>query len=148
MRIEVDQSGKIEDTSKHTFLAFSNTQRRVLKISSVEKRKLQKYFKDKGKSKIFIYITFASLVIILLKNLKLKNIQIIIDVEYTGRGHLIKNLKSINPTFPTDDICFHQIGKKSHAHYLTYGAAIRKLNPDLIITANRVLNVIKKSGSA
>lgn len=43
MRIEIDQSGKIENTSKHTFLAFSNTQHLILKISSVEKRKLQKY---------------------------------------------------------------------------------------------------------
>lgn len=65
MRIEIDQSGKIEDTSKHTFLAFSNTQHSVLKISAVEKRKLQKYFRDKGKAKIFIYLTFASLVILL-----------------------------------------------------------------------------------
>lgn len=149
MRIEIDQSGKIENTSKHTFLAFSNTQHHVLKISSVEKRKLQKYFRDKGKSKIFIYITFASLVILLLKNLKIKNIQIIIDIEYTGRGRLIKNLiKDLSPTFPIDDISFHQIGKKSHAHFLAYGAAIKKLNPDLIISSKQVLNVIKKSGSA
>lgn len=41
MKIEIDQSGKIEDTSKHTFLAFSNSEHFVLKISGTEKRKLQ-----------------------------------------------------------------------------------------------------------
>lgn len=149
MRIEIDQSGKIENTSKHTYLAFSNTQHSVLKISSIEKRKLQKYFRNKGKSKIFIYITFATLVILLLKNIKIKNIQIIIDIEYTGRGRLIKNfIKVLDPTFPTDDISFHQVGKKSPAHFLAYGTAIKKLNPDLVVNAKQVLNVIKKSGSA
>lgn len=49
MRIEIDQSGKIEDTSKHTFLAFSNKEHFVIKISSMEKQKLQKHFRKTGK---------------------------------------------------------------------------------------------------
>ena len=67
MKIEIDQSGKIENTNKHTYLAFSNHQHFVLKINSVEKRKLQKYFRSIGKSKLFIYLTFASLIILAFK---------------------------------------------------------------------------------
>lgn len=149
MKIEIDQSGKIEKTNKHTFLAYSNSRHLVLKISSVEKQKVQKYFRKINKPELFIYITFASLIIILLKNLKEKNIQIIIDIEYPGRSVLIKNLiKSLEPSFPVDDISFHLIGKKSRAHFLAYGTAIKKLNPDIIVNADQIIEIIKKSGSA
>jgi len=149
MKIEIDQSGKIEDTSKHTFLAFSNGEHFILKISAAEKRKLQRYFRKIGKAKLFIFLTFTALVIILLKNLKSKNNQITIDIEYPGRSPQIKNfIKIYYPDFPIEDINFHQIGKKSKAHYLAHGTAIKMLNPDLIINANQILRAIKKSGSA
>jgi len=149
MKIEIDQSGKIEKTNKHTYLAFSNRQHFVLKISSSEKRKLQRYFRAIGKSRLFIYITFASLVVLLLKNLKPRRGLIVIDIEYPGRSNQIKNfIKIFNPDFSIEDISFHQIGKRSRAHFLAHGTAIRKLNPDLVVDAKQVLKVIKKSGSA
>ncbi len=149
MRIEIDQSGKLEDTSRHTFLAFSNSQHSVLKLGSSEKRKLQKHFRSIGKSRLYIYITFASLLVILLRKLGSRSNQIIIDVEYPGRGHLIKDLiRSIDANFPVRDISFHQIGKKSRAYYLAKGTAIKKLTPDLYVNARQVLELLKKSGSA
>ena len=92
MKIEIDQSGKIEKTNKHTFLAYSNGSHSVLKISSVEKQKVQRYLRAESKSNLFIYLTFASLIIILLKDLKEKDIEITIDIEYPGRSIFIKNL--------------------------------------------------------
>jgi hypothetical protein len=86
MKIEIDQSGKIEKTSKHTYLALSNSEHFVLKISSTEKKKIQNYFRNIGKPRIFIYATFASLLAILFKNIKHKSNQIIIDIEYPGKN--------------------------------------------------------------
>lgn len=149
MKIEIDQSGKIEDTSKHTFLAFSNSEHFVIKISGAEKRKLQKHFRKIDKAKLFIFLVFTALVIILLKNLKSKSNQIVIDIEYPGRSHMIKDfIRIYYPDFEIEDIDFHQIGKKSRAHYLAHGTAIKVLNPDLIINAKDILKVIKKSGNA
>lgn len=149
MRLEIDQSGKIEDTSKHTFLAFSNKEHFVIKISSMEKRKLQKHFRKIGKSRIFIYLTLATLIIFLLKNAKTQTGQIIIDIEYLGKGHLIKDLiKTLDKKFKVEDISFHQVGKKSPAHYLAHGAGLKLVKPGMIIKAEQILKFIKKSGSA
>ena len=149
MRIEIDQSGKIENTSKHTYLAFSNSQHFVLEIKATEKRKLQKYFRSIGKSRIFIYLTFAALLIILLKNRKIKTAQLIVDIEYQGRTQLIKDsLHAINPDFPVKNLSFHHIGKKSSAHYYAYGAAIGSIKSDLKVGASEIFRTIKKPGSA
>ena len=148
MKIEIDQSGKIENTSRHTFVAFSNDEHFVLKINSREKRKLQKYFRSIGKSRLFIYITFATLIVILLKHFKSETKQITIDVEYPGKSNLIRDLiENLSPGL-SGDISFHRIGKNSPAHYLAHGVAIKKSKPDLIIDANQLLKLIKKSGSA
>lgn len=149
MRIEIDQSGKLEDTNKHTYLAYSNKNHSVLKLGSTEKKKLQKYFRSIGKPRLYIYITFASLIIILLEKFKSRNNEIIVDIEYPGKSNLIRDLiKNMRRNFPIDEMVFHQIGKKSRAHFLAKGTAIKKLNPDMVINANQVLKIIKKSGSA
>lgn len=149
MKIEIDQSGKIEKTNKHTYLAFSNREHFVLKISSTEKKKLQKYFRTINKPRIFIYATFALLITMLLKNLRQKSHNVVVDIEYPGKNQVIKNfIKVFNPNFPVDDIVFQRIGKKSRAHFLAYGTAIKQLKPDLTVKANDVLKTIKKSGSA
>jgi len=148
MKVEIDQSGKIEKTSRHTYLAFSNHEHFVVKISSTEKRKLQRYFRTIGKSRLFVYITFAALITLILKKLKSKSCQIIIDVEYPGRNNQIKHfIKTFSPMLLADDISFCRIGKKSRAHFLAYGTAIRKLRPDLVVNADQILMIIKKSGS-
>lgn len=149
MKIEIDQSGKIENTGKHTYLALSNREHFVLKISSREKQKLQKHFRIIGKPNLFIYITFAALIIILMKNLRSKPNRILIDTEYPGRNHQIKNLlQALDPKISIDNVNFGHIGKKSRAHFLAYGTAIGKLRPDLLINTRQVLKIIKKPGSA
>lgn len=149
MKIEIDQSGKIEKTNKHTYLAFSNSEHFVLKISSTEKKKLQKYFRSINKPRIFVYATFSLLLVILFKNTKHKSNHIVIDIEYPGKNQVIKDfIKIYNPNFPINDIHFHLIGKKSRAHFLAYGTAINQLKPDMIVKSEEILKIIKKSGSA
>lgn len=125
MRIEIDQSGKIEDTNKPTVVGFSNSKHRTVIILSTEKQKLQKYFRQIGKPNVYRYKTFAILISILLKNEHLS--QIIIDTEYVGQDALIKSyllnlLRKNRKFFDKKDIIFKPIGKKSRAHILAYSA--------------------------
>ena len=68
MRIEIDQSGKIENTNKPTVVGFSNKESGIVLITPKDKKAIQKYFRDIGKPKLFIYITFVALVFYLIKN--------------------------------------------------------------------------------
>ena len=44
MNIEIDQSGKVEETQHDTILAFSNGKSKAVSISARTKRKLQDVF--------------------------------------------------------------------------------------------------------
>lgn len=150
MKIEIDQSGKIEKTSKHTYLAFSNHEHFVLKISAREKQQLLKYFRKIKKPKLFVYLTFSILVAILLKKIKTKNCLIALDREYPGQDHRIKeSIKIFYPRFTLENLSIRSVGKKSRSHFYAHGAAIGKVKPDLILTSNDVLRILtKKSGNA
>jgi len=66
--VQIDQSGKVEDTNKLTIVALANGKLKSLKISAVEKQKLVKTMRilDYPK-KAFIYKIFAGLVFLLIK---------------------------------------------------------------------------------
>lgn len=149
MRIEIDQSGKIEDTSKNTIITFSNNKFKSIFISAKDKREIQKFFRRIGKPIIFVYRTFAILIFLLIKN-NLKEInEIIIDEEYPGKSPLIKNflfqeIRKFSPLFSKQDIAFHCIGKKSRAHFLAYGVAIGKRKADIEVGAREILRIVAK----
>lgn len=129
--IEVDQSGKIEDTSKDTIIAFSNGVSGSLKIPSRIKRQLQEIFRREGKISVFIYRTFAAgLYFLLAKQFKSQE-QIIVDREYTGHESQIKDIflefGSLNKS-NLPNIIFGEIGKSSPAHKLASSVAHKKIN--------------------
>jgi len=68
MRIEIDQSGRIEYTSKPTVIGFSNKTAKTIIILSTEKQKLQRYFRKIKKPRLYTYAVFAILISILLKD--------------------------------------------------------------------------------
>lgn len=88
MRIEIDQSGKIEDTSKDTVIAFSDDSFGGIIIKARDKREIQKIFRKIGKRKIFIYRLFAILIFLLIKKHLKKISQMIVDFEICSK---IKN---------------------------------------------------------
>ena len=45
MKIEIDQSGKIEQTSIITVVGYSNDSKDTISITATEKGKLQKWFR-------------------------------------------------------------------------------------------------------
>lgn len=154
MRIEIDQSGKVEDTSKATVVAFSNDINRVIRISSQEKKLIQRYFRSIGKPKLFMVLTFCALVYLLIYDFINKNFEIVIDREYPGYDYFIKDqliifAKHFHKHLKRDQIKISQIGKKSRAHVIAYNSSKSKVfnkrfkSYDII----KLLKTTKKSGN-
>ena len=149
MTIEIDQSGKIENTSKDTIIAFSNSKFKSIFIKARDKREVQKIFRKINKPRIFIYRTFAVLIFLLIKNYLEKINQIIIDEEYPGWGFQIKDyllaeIRKIKPNFDKNNISFNQIGKKSKAHLIAYETTIGKRQPNIKVGEQDILKYILK----
>jgi hypothetical protein len=144
MKIEIDQSGRVEYTSKPTVVGFSNSKEKTIIILATEKQKLQKYFRKANKPHVFIYKVFAILILLLLKNEHIE--QIIIDREYLGQENLIKSylldlLRRTRKDFDKKDITFKSIGKKSRAHTLVYNA-YRTKKADISVRAEEIRKFI------
>lgn len=153
MRVQVDQSGKIEDTRRLTIVAFANGKIRTAKISGVEKRKLIKSMRALDyPQKAYIYKIFAGLIFFLLKNQGAK--EVVIDKEYPGHEPLIKDLilnlfKKAEQKTPK--INFDLIGRESLAHKIALEVFRGKRKADIIIEAEDVLGLFyttKKSWSS
>ncbi len=140
MRIEIDQSGKLEDTHKPTVVGFSNSTSKTVIILATEKQKLQKFFRNIGKPNVYRYKTFAIMIFLLLEHKHLS--QIIIDTEYVGQEAVIKNyllelFRKTRKNLLKNVIIFKQIGKKSQAHIVSYNA-YRTKKADLKICAKDI----------
>ena len=68
MRIEIDQSGKIELTSKPTVVGFANDKcKSIIILAKDKQRLLQRYYKI-SKPLVYRYQIFALLIFLLLKD--------------------------------------------------------------------------------
>jgi len=147
MRIEIDQSWKIENTNKHSVLAFSNGLSSSVLIPAEDKRILQKFFRGAGKPGMIVYRTFSILAYQLVKDYLDKIDMIIFDREYPAKEALIKDLflqliRKHQPNFDKNSIWFEEIGKKSSAHWEAYWVFKGEKEPTKIITCQTVLKEI------
>lgn len=146
MRIEIDQSGRIEYTNKLTAIAFSNSKNHTIIISSKNKKYIQQLFRKSDKSNLFVYKTFSCLIFYAIKKY-LKSIdQIIIDQEYTGYDKLIRKTiveiaKKCSYKIDEDIIHFKQIGKHSNAHKLAINA-FRKKRANVKVKYQDIISLI------
>lgn len=151
MKVEVDQSGKLEKTSVPTVIAFSNGISKSAIISAEEKRKLETHFRSLGKRRVYVYQSFAAILFLLLQDEK--NVEeLIIDTEYPGQEPLIKNvflnLSDKKMEIGKRDITFKQIGKRSNAHSVAY-KAFKGKTAAVTVSAEEVIKCLpqtKKSG--
>lgn len=152
MKIEIDQSGKIEQTSINTTLGYSNKITKSVFISSGEKIKLQKFFRTEGKSKLFVTLTFAALLYFLLKDILNKRVDMYIDREYSGYETFIKNelvniAKANKINLDSHYLHFTLVGRNSRAHKIAI-IAHRTKRADIKVIAKEIITTIKKSRSA
>lgn len=149
MRIEIDQSNKIEITNRDSILAFSNSISYSILIPAKEKRKLQALFRKTNTPQMFRYKVFAIAIVILIKDYIRKIDDIIIDKEYQGWEPLIKDIiiqhiRQIKGHFSHQNITFLSIGKKSNAHKIAYAINKKKLTANKTITAIDIIKFLIK----
>ena len=146
MRVEIDQSGKLEQLNTDTVVAYSDGSYGTIVLKTIVK---QKIIRELRKSLIprrdIVAIWFAVVVYLLIKDLA-KNTVILLDEEYTGKNKIIEEalLKLLQKRFQNKwigSIRFQQIGKDSPAHKLAWSThrtkrrvGVRKLTVEDIIS--------------
>jgi len=145
MTYQIDQSGKIEQTNLDTVIALSNDIQTAIILPRKTKRIIKKIFREQGKSKIFIYLTFSALIFLLLKLFPPKK-KVIIDKEYPGYEEFIK-LNIINnfqkmkiPQLPV--LGFGLVGKSSRAHDYANKIAKKIKKANKIVKLEEILKLI------
>ncbi|TSC88360.1 MAG: hypothetical protein G01um101416_28 [Microgenomates group bacterium Gr01-1014_16] len=143
--VEVDQSGKIGDTRVNTVLAFSNSNKYSIEVTSQVKRKCLETLRQNGKSGTTLYLElFSSCLFLLLKD-HIDNVGTVkIDIEYQGHNakikeHLINLFLGVGKKIDKDKIEFILIGKKSNAHLLAIGVYRGKIKPDKKISFEDII---------
>jgi hypothetical protein len=148
MQIEVDQSGKIENTSVPTVLAFSNGTSYTILIPARVKRQLILYLRKKYHALRIPYMKIFTTCLALLITPHINRITtIIIDTEYPGHDGTIKSIllnhirRNIHD-FSKHHIVFNQIGKHSPAHLKAYNIYTSKSKPSRVITLKELKELL------
>jgi len=154
MRIEIDQSVKIENTNRKTIIAFStadSSMQGAAVISARDKKLIQTYFRSIKKPRLFIYITFVVLIFLMVKDTIKGYDQIVIDREYPGYDNfIIQTLRNLlaEQKIKNVSISISQIGRKSPAHDLAWNELQLRVQKIAIrINKDQIIGKIKKSGS-
>ena len=147
MQIYIDQSGKVEYTSRATVVAYANGKQKALSISAVDKREVQKVFRKVNRPDMFMFRTFGILIAILILP-EIKQItSVIIDLEYKGNENLVKDslmqaLRKKSVNFDKDLIHFLPVGKKHPCHTTAIAVFRGERKPEVKVTAKEVLEYV------
>jgi hypothetical protein len=152
MKIDIDQSGRVEFTSHDTVIADSLGNSVFIKAR--EKRILEKAYTSSGRRKMFMFEVFSLLTTYLIKNSFCTTHLYYVDIEYDGRMPLIKErilyfAHKISLPLDSAYVYYRSIGKSSLAHVHANNTFSGKQKPTFEITAQAVLSVIlakKKTG--
>ena len=150
MHVEVDQSGKIEDTATDTVLAFSDGESFAILISAKVKRACLYELRQRGRTGKSIYwLLFATGLFLLLRDHVRKFSLVTIDVEYTGHSpaikeHLLNLLRRADLPARPDLFRFRRIGKKSPAHGRAFYTHRGDIRPDGVVEAEEILREFKQ----
>ncbi len=139
MKVEIDQSGKLEQLDTLTVIAYANGKSGAIQITAATKRGLiQKIRRILIPRDEIGAVLFAVLIFIMIKDLP-GNVTLMIDEEYTGKNRIIQEilLRLLERKFKSwnGNIEFGNIGKHSPAHLLAWklhkkrkGLEIRKIS--------------------
>ncbi|MDQ3098905.1 MAG: hypothetical protein M3Q44_04105 [bacterium] len=116
---EVDQSNRIEDETKKSFIAIANDVISFcIEIPISVKKKVYKAYVERLAKKFYAPEVFAKAIVTILEDTKLIPARLNIDIEYPGYEEKITEvIKQYNKEI---EINFRRIGKHSNAHILAY----------------------------
>lgn len=119
MKIEIDISGRIEETARASVVADSLKNTSL--VHAKTKRALQKIYRDLGKPRVFVLELFSVMVTFLIQKDYHTSHIYIIDRDYYGHEERIKSLiirygKLIGMRINETQIVFGYVGKNSEAH--------------------------------
>lgn len=141
---QIDQSIKIENTNKTSYVCLSNGKILISSISAKDKRELKLYFRELEKPLIFKIFTFSVLCAKII--IKVKPGSVIIDQEYPGHARQIKSfivqilqIEHVNEPV----ISFFEVGKSSPAHKGAY-MALKTKRSNILVYAAVVLQYYEK----
>ena len=145
MHIEIDQSGKIEQLNKDTYIAFSNHEQYCIKFPKKIKQEIVYEYLNKVKQ--IIPKLFAICLYYCLKNYVKAKELISIDLEYHGweaniKTYLIPLLRVDNKNFDKNIIQFGKIGKDSRAHKVAVSSFRQEIKPNKILSKEEILKWI------
>lgn len=157
MQVQVDQSGKVNETNRPTALAMANGMDFSIRISAREKRKVVEELRRRRpgwKSKQIYLRMFATLLYLLLKDDIERMGRVIVDTEFSGaenqrdiKDWVLTLLRRQGIRVYRQQLVFQQIhrGKKEPpAHKLAWRVFKGYVKPDKIITAEDVLGEFSK----
>ena len=153
MNVEVDQSGKFENTQTDTVLSVANYKFSYsILITNKEKRKFFtsiKHLRPSWTKHMANIQAFGIMLYLLLKPNVSKFNQIKIDTEYVGHEGVIKDrtlslLNRHRRLIFTEQIIFRQIGKNSPSHATAIAVFRKILSPNSTIISQDILKVIPK----
>ena len=154
--VEVDQSGKFEDTRQNTVLAFANGITWSMLIPKAEKRVCLAALREQGvsESPAVIARLFATALFFLLQEHLSQIYRAVIDIEYTGneaqiKEHLLNLLHRAGKKAEAHQIHFWRIGKQSPAHEAAILTLQGNRKPNRVLSSEEVLREFrtKKSGT-
>lgn len=150
MQIEIDQSGKIEQTNHVTVIALTNGTKYTILFSRNDKRYIEKISKQTGFKSVHPQTTFAILIAIIVIKSKV-NKSILIDTEYPGYNEYIRKIVNLLVGKKCSLIKFGFVGKESKSDLLARKIAHNKEGPSYKVNRSEItkyLTKIKKSRSA
>ena len=148
MKVEIDQSNKVEKTSRDTIIGIAGGGKIFsVVIESGVKKKLQEEFRRRGKPRLFVYRTFIAGVALALKYSGVRVTEIVIDIEYAGQDRLLRSIflemwSQLSTRIPI--VTFVNIGKKSAAHAVSYETMKKNREPDRILRFGELLKLTLK----
>lgn len=147
IEVDIDMSGRIEETTRPTVLALANGKSRCIQINASEKRivldSLRKMKPHWSRTYVNV-IVFSILICLLFEDRSQEIGYIVIDPEYEGHDAIIKDrvmnhFRRLGIVIRRDQIDFRRVGKRSPAHDLAIRVFRGKSAPDREISARDVL---------
>lgn len=150
-KVEVDQSGKVEDTAEDTALALSNDINFCIIIPATVKRQCVQVLRDEGMTGQTLYFQLFAVALYFLVKDKLSDIStVVIDIEYIGREadiklYLLNLLRRHDLVIEPEQIEFAHIGRESPAHDLALSTFRKVHSPDLVLDVGDILTELGMS---